>query len=158
MDSKKPEKNQLKELNQHIMQLTEALQRERADAENIRRRAEEDKVKLSGYFKSEVVKQLMPFIDNFDRALKHAPDGDKDTEQWLSGLKSVEKQLWQVLDNVGVKRIPTVGHPFDPRIHEAIQMEEGSKSGKEVITEEFSPGFMMGDEVIRHAVVKVSSK
>lgn len=157
MNPKKPQPNQLKELNQQIAELTQALQRERADAENIRRRAEEDKIKLATYFKADVINQLIPFIDNFDRALQHAPT-TKDSQEWLSGLKSIEKQLWQLLSTLGVSRIPTVGHPFDPSLHEAAHVEEGSGKGKEIVAKELSPGYLMGDEVLKHAVVAVSNK
>lgn len=156
MEPKKSKTHSIRQLEQHIKDLTEALQRERADAENIRRRAEEDKLKLAGYFKGEVVRQLLPFIDNFDRALKHAPK-HKETEEWLKGLSSIEKQLIQTLESMGVKRISTVGHPFDPRLHEAIQSDEG-RGTKEVVVEEYTPGYIMGDEVLRHAIVKVAYK
>jgi molecular chaperone GrpE len=156
MGPKQP-KNQLKRLKQQVDELTNALQVERADALNVRRRAEEDKMKQAGYFKSEVVKAFLPFIDNFDRALKHAPSS-KDNAEWLKGLKTVEKQLWQILESVGVSRIKTVGEPFDPKLHEAVQIEEGGHGTNETVVEEFTPGFSMGNEVIRHAMVKVSTK
>lgn len=157
MSPKQP-KNQISQLKKQIDELTSALQVERADGLNIRRRAEEDRLKLAGYFRSEVIKQLLPFIDNFDRALKHAPALPKDKQEWLKGLKSTEKQLGQILESLGFSRIKTVGQPFDPRLHEAVQVEEGAGAGQETVIEEFSPGYKMGDEVIRHAMVKVANR
>jgi molecular chaperone GrpE len=157
-----PKKNasndsQLEELSSQLEELTSALQRERADAINVRRRADEEKLKMSGYFKASVVKELLPFIDNFDKALVHAPKSeDKAYEDWLKGLSSVNKQLWQSLDSLGVKRIETVGKDFDPKFHEAVQMDNDSQGTKEVITEEFMSGYTLEDEVIRHAMVKVA--
>lgn len=149
----------LTELEQRLGELTEALQRERADAINVRRRAEEDRVKMASYFKASVIKELLPFIDNFDRALMHSPDSsDKSLSDWLKGLDSISKQLWQTLDSFGVKKINTIGEVFDPRYHEAVQMDENSEGSKEIITEEFVSGYTMGDEVLRHAMVKVSMK
>lgn len=151
------ESNELQELEQQLAELTEALQRERADAINVRRRAEEDKLKMASFFKASVVKGLLPFIDNFDKALSHAPkQADKTYEQWLKGLNAVNKQLWQSLENLGVKRIKTVGEDFDPKLHEAVQMDHESKGNKEVVTEEFMSGYTLEDEVIRHAMVKVA--
>lgn len=158
MTPKQP-KNQISELKKQIDELTLALQTERADATNIRRRAEEDRLKLAGYFKSEVIKQLLPFIDNFERALKHTPKLDnQDQQQWLNGLESVKKQLEQILESLGIKQIGKVGEPFNPKFHEAVHMEQGSHQGHEVITEVHTPGFVSGDDVLRHAVVTVSTK
>lgn len=148
---------QSEELQAQLAELTNALQRERADAINVRRRAEEEKLKMSSYFKTSVVKELLPFIDNFDKALTHAPKHtDKAYEEWLKGLSAVNKQLWQSLDNLGVKRIETVGKEFDPKLHEAVQMDHEGEGTKEVITEEFMSGYVLDDEVIRHAMVKVA--
>ena len=150
---------EIAELKQQLGELTEALQRERADATNVRRRAEEDRIKMANYFKASVIKELLPFIDNFDRALKHAPKfTDKTAEDWLKGLEGVNKQLSQALELMGVKRIETVGHPFDPKYHEAVQMDGNGEGSNEVVTEEFVSGYTIDDEVIRHAMVKVALK
>lgn len=151
------------ELNQQIAELTDALQRERADALNVRRRAEEDRIKMSGYFKSTVIKDLLPFIDNFERALNQVPISDQTTldkpmEDWLKGLNGVNKQLWQALESIGVKKIKTVGEEFNPKYHEAVQMDESGDGTKEMVSEEFTSGYSLDDEVIRHAMVKVTMK
>ncbi len=153
---KQPE---IEELERQVLELTEALQRERADAVNVRRRAEEDRLKMASFFEATVIKKLLPFIDNFERALKHAPKTtDKAVEEWLKGIDGVNKQLWQALESLGVKKIKTVNEVFDPRYHEAVQMDPGSEGAKEVVTEEFIPGYILDGEVIRHAMVKVSMK
>jgi molecular chaperone GrpE len=151
--------SEIAELERQVLELTEALQRERADAINVRRRAEEDRLKMASFFKAAVIKDLLPFIDNFERALYHTPKTtDKAMIEWHKGLDSVNKQLWQALESLGVEKIKTVNEVFDPRYHEAVQMDAGSEGTKEVITEEFMPGYTLDGEVIRHAMVKVSMK
>jgi molecular chaperone GrpE len=148
--SKKPT---IADLQQKIGELTEALQRERADAENLRRRTEEEKSRLGGFYKAMVVQELLPALDNLERAFKHTPKELKDNE-YIKGLSGVMKQFEQSFAQLGVKRIKTVGEVFDPRLHEAVHMEEGDGT-VEVVCEELQPGYTLGDEVIRHAMVKV---
>jgi molecular chaperone GrpE len=148
-------------LEQKINDLTDALQRERADASNVRRRADEERLKMGSYFKASVIKELLPFIDNFDRALHHLPKDipeNKQLDEWLKGLSSIDKQLWQALESIGVQRIKTVGEHFDPKFHEAVQMDSSGEGTNEIITEEFMSGFSLEDEVLRHAMVKVANK
>jgi molecular chaperone GrpE len=150
---------EITELKQQLGELTDALQRERADATNVRRRAEEDRLKMASYFKASVVKELLPFIDNFDRALKHAPKAkDKTEADWLKGLEGVNKQLWQALEALSVQKIQTVGSVFDPKYHEAVQMDGSGEGSQEIVTEEFMSGYVMDGEVLRHAMVKVAMK
>lgn len=148
--SKKPT---IAELQQKIAELTEALQRERADAENLRRRTTEEKQRLGEFYKAMVVQALLPALDNLERALKHTPKDIKDHD-YVRGVQGVVKQFEQCLSELGVERIKTVGEVFDPRLHEAVHMEEGD-GVIEIVCEELQPGYKIGDEVIRHAMVKV---
>lgn len=141
------------ELEHRISELTEALQRERADSINLRRRVEEDKIRLAGLYKAKVIRELLPALDNLERALKHAPK-DLAEHDYVKGVQSVAKQFEQNLAALGVEKIKTVGEKFDPDLHEAIHMEEG-EGDQEIVSEELQPGYKIGDEVIRHAVVKV---
>jgi len=138
-----------------IAQLTEALQRERADAENLRRRYEQQMFGLKDMVKAGVVRELLPVIDNFERALKHVPK-ELEKNDYVKGVNGVVKQFEKTLADMGVERIKTVGEVFDPRLHEAVHMEHGD-SDVEIISEELQPGFKLGEEVIRHAVVKVTT-
>lgn len=147
------------ELQQKIGELTEALQRERADAENLRRRTQEEKSRLGEFYKAMVVQELLPALDNLERAFKHTPKELKDND-YVKGVQGVLKQFEQSFAQLGVKRIKTVGEVFDPRLHEAVSLEEGypstgSGQAVEVVCEELQPGYLLGDEVIRHAMVKV---
>ena len=143
----------LADLEQQIADLTDALQRERADAMNVRRRSEEERAKMGNFYKSLVVRDLLPTIDNFERALKHIPK-ELETNDYIKGIQGVVKQFEDALHKIGVKRIKTKGEPFDPNLHEAVSMEEGDGT-QEVVSEELQAGYIMGDEVLRHAMVKV---
>jgi molecular chaperone GrpE len=148
--SKKPT---IAELEKKIADLTEALQRERADAENLRRRTDMEKSRLGEFYKAMVVQELLPALDNLERAFKHTPKDIEDHE-YVKGIQGVMKQFEQSFAQLGVKRIKTVGEHFDPRLHEAVHMEDGDGT-VEVVCEELQPGYLIGDEVIRHAMVKV---
>lgn len=141
-------------LQQQVADLTEALQRERADATNIRRRHDEQVASLKNVAKATVVRDLLPVIDNFERALKHVPEDLKDND-YIKGVQGVVKQFEKTLADLGVQRIKTVGEPFDPKWHEAISMDEDSEGTTEVVSEELQSGYAIGDEVIRHAMVRV---
>ncbi|HSX06380.1 MAG TPA: nucleotide exchange factor GrpE [Candidatus Saccharimonadia bacterium] len=140
-------------LEQQIAELTEALQRERADATNLRRRHDEQISSLKSVVKASVVRDLLPVIDNFERALKHVPTELADSD-FVKGVHGIVKQFEKTLTDLGVERIATVGQAFDPRFHEAVSMEEGD-GAEEVVSEELQAGYRLGDEVIRHAMVRV---
>lgn len=146
----------LKNLQQKVEELTEALQRERADATNLRRRTEDERGKMASFYKALVVRQLLPAIDNLERALKHVPKDLKDHD-YVRGVQGVAKQFDKALADIGVEKIKTVGEPFDPELHEAVAMEDGEGT-KEVVCEELQAGYKIGDEVIRHAMVKVKTE
>jgi molecular chaperone GrpE len=143
-------------LEQQIADLTDALQRERADATNIRRRHDEQITKLKTTLKASVVADLLPVIDNFERALKHVPAELADND-YVKGVQGVVKQFEKTLGDMGVSRIKTVGEEFNPHLHEAVSMEDGA-GDKEVVSEELQSGYQLGDEVIRHAMVRVKAQ
>jgi molecular chaperone GrpE len=165
--------SQISFLNSQISELTEALQRERADAVNLRRRHEEQVSNLKNIVKANVVRELLPVIDNFERAMKHVPkDSNHESRgtsheesskmlDWIEGVKKILSQFEKTLANLGVEKIKTVGEPFDPKYHEAVSVEEGDPStgsgqvAQEVVSEELQSGYKIGNDVIRHAVVRV---
>ncbi len=139
-----------------IAELTEALQRERADAVNIRRRHEEQISSLRDLVKTNVIEELLPVIDNFERALKHVPK-ELDGNDYIKGVQGVVKQFEDTLVGMGVIKVKTVGEMFDPALHEAVGIEDGDGE-VEVICEELQPGYRLNDQVIRHAMVKVKKE
>lgn len=154
--SSKSHKTGPKALEQQVAELTAALQQERADAINVRRRSEEDRAKLAGFYKAMVVRELLPAIDNLERALKHTPK-DLVNSDYAKGLQGLAKQFDKIFSDLGIERIVTDHQIFDPRYHEAVSMEEGQGS-HHVISEELQAGYKLGDEVLRHAMVKVKTE
>ena len=144
------------ELKQQLADLTGALQRERADATNLRRRHGEELSALRNRVKAAVVRDLLPVIDNFERALKHVPK-ELQANDYVKGIQTVVAQFEKTLTDMGVARIKTVGEPFNPHFHEAVSLEEGDGE-VEVVSEELQAGYTLGDDVIRHAMVRVKTQ
>lgn len=145
--------NKTDELQQLIADLTQALQRERADAENLRRRYDQQIAELKTLIKADVVKDLLPVVDNFDRALSHVPK-DLEKNDYVKGVEGIVKQFEKTLKELGVERIKTVGEVFNPEFHEAVSMEEG-EGDQEIVSEELQSGYAIHGQVIRAAMVRV---
>ncbi len=145
------------ELHEKIAALTEALQRERADTTNIRRRHDAQIAGLKTTVKANIVRELLPVIDNFERALKHVPK-DLEGNDFVKGVQSLVKQFEKTLGDLGVRKIKTVGEPFNPHFHEAVSAEEGD-SDEQIVSDELQAGYQLGDdgdaEVLRPAMVRV---
>lgn len=156
MPKKQEPETPVEDLMLKIDELTDALQRERADVINIRRRHDEQISSLRNTAKANVVRDLLPVVDNFERALKHVPKELKDND-YIKGVQGVVAQFEQTLEKIGVSRIKTVGEVFDPVLHEAVSMEEGDGTA-EIVSEELQAGYKFGDEIIRHAMVRVTLK
>lgn len=147
-------RTQNSELLSRTEELNTQLLRERADAMNVRRRAEEERAKLGSFYKALVVKEILPAIDNLERALKAAGVSGAGLDDLQKGIESVYKQFVAALEKLGVEKIKTVGEVFDPELHEAVTMEEGD-GDQEIVSEELQSGYKIGDEIIRHAMVRV---
>lgn len=161
MATKKPVKKEetneiLEQLAKEVADLTESLQRERADAINIRRRHDEQVAELKTVIKASVIEELLPVIDNFERALKHVPAELTDND-YVKGVQGVVRQFESTLNAMDVQKIKTVGEAFDPHVHEAVVMDDG-EGEVEMVSEELQSGYTVGDRVIRHAMVKVVRK
>lgn len=146
--------DEVSELQQQVGELTAALQRERADAMNLRRRHDDQVAALKNVVRAGIVREFLPVIDNIERAMKATPDDLKGSE-YIKGIQGVVRQFEKVLSSIGVERIKTAGEPFDPSLHEAVSMDETSDGTQEVVSEELQAGYRLGDEVIRHAMVRV---
>ena len=142
-------------LSQQVGELTAALQRERADAVNLRRRHDDQIASLKNVVRAGIIREFLPVIDNLERALKVVPKDLKGND-YVKGIQGVVRQFEKALASVGVERIKTVGELFDPSIHEAVSMDESSEGTKEIVTEELQAGYKLGDEVVRHAMVRVA--
>ena len=134
-----------------IQQLTEALQRSMADMKNMTRRAEQDKMRFVKFANVELLKQLLPIIDNFNRACDQVPEDSKENS-WTKGVVQIHSNFLKVLEKIGLKKIETVGKKLDTTKHEALMSGSGKK---DIVIEEFEPGYSYHNEVIKPAKVKV---
>lgn len=140
---------------QQIGELTAHLQRLQAEFDNYRRRVADQQAAVLELAKQDVVLQLLPLIDNIDRALAHVPE-DLADNAWAKGVAGVAKQAEDTFKNVGVAKIQTVGQPFDHNTMEAVAAE--GEGDQEVVSDELQAGYQLGEKVIRPAMVKVTRK
>lgn len=153
-----PKNKKNDEYQQQINELTEDLQRTRADFENYRKRVEAEKIAAREIGQSSAIIKLLPVIDNIERAITYVPDDIKDHE-WVQSVMGLAKNLDKSLDGLNLKRIDaTSGTAFDPDVHEAIQFDEDATGEKEVIAEELQAGYLLNGRPIRHSMVKVTRK
>ena len=146
------------ELEQQVGELTQDLQRTRADFENYRKRSEGDKAATYQHGQSAAIMKLLPVIDNIERAVTYMPDELKDNK-WAQGIAGLVKNLEKSLESLNLKRIDAnEGSDFNPELHEAIQFDEDAEGDKEVIAEELQAGYALNGQPIRHAMVKVTRK
>lgn len=144
------------ELEQKVEELTQDLQRTRADFENYRKRSEADKAATYQHGQAAAIMKLLPVIDNIERAVAYTPDDLKDNK-WAQGIAGLVKNLEKSLEGLNLKRIDAkIGAEFNPDLHEAIQFDEETDGDKEVIAEELQAGYVLNGQPIRHAMVKVT--
>jgi len=136
-------------------QLKDQLLRSLADLKNVRRRHEEDRRAMSLYATEDLVRDLLPVMDNFERTLAALESGAS-PEAIAEGVQMVERQLRAALGQRHLVRIESVGKMFDPALHEALAHEEGSEHAPGTITAEIEAGYRMGERVIRPARVRVA--
>ena len=135
--------------------IRDQLLRTAADFDNFRKRSRREAEDAARRGRESVIKDLLPVFDNLERAAMHA-DAGPEAKSVADGLRMVIKQFLDTLDRLGVKRIPTVGLPFDPSVHEAIQHLESAEHPAGVVLMEVQPGYMIGDHLLRAAMVVVS--
>jgi molecular chaperone GrpE len=123
-----------------------------ADFENFRKRSEREKADFQRYALASVIRELLPVLDNFDRALEHGEEGD----EFHKGVSLIYKQLSEVLQRHGVKPITESGVRFDPNIHEAVIREEDSSVPSHTVTAILQKGYFLHDRLLRPAMVKVA--
>ena len=123
-----------------------------ADFENYRKRADREKADFFKYALAATIKDLLPVLDNFDRALEHAEEGD----DFHKGVALIYKQLFDVLRKHGVKPIDENGVRFDPNIHEAVVTEEDPSVPAHTVVAILQKGYVLHDRLLRPAMVKVA--
>lgn len=123
-----------------------------ADFENYRKRSDREKEDFRKYALQNLLRDLLPVLDNFDRALDHAAEGD----DFHKGVLLIYKQLWDVLQRYGVKIIDQTGVRFDPNIHEGVMREEDPSVPSQTVTAVLQKGYFLHDRLLRPAMVKVA--
>lgn len=139
----------------------DALQRERAAFINYRRRTEQERAETIQYASANLLKKLLPIMDDFDRALAAIPEEERKNNKWVAGVELIARKLHNVMEQEGVEPIDAKGQPFDPNLHEAVAFEDNADAGQgdkheDTVSEVFSKGYKLRDRVLRPAMVKVT--
>ena len=132
--------------------LLDRLARAQAEFDNARKRAVKEQQDFREFAAADAIRPLLPVLDSFERALQvKSEPGD-----FRSGVELIYKQLQDALGKIGVRAIPAKGEPFDPHVHEAIEMVETSDAADHEVLEELQRGYKLKDRLLRPAMVKVA--
>jgi molecular chaperone GrpE len=144
-----------RELQEEIGQTQERVLRTAADAENFKRRIEREKEEQTRYANESIIRELLPVIDNLERALDHSQD-KSDPEGLVEGLNMILKGFMDTLDRFGCKAVEAMSKAFDPNFHEAVSQEESEKYPANTVLRELQKGYMLKERLLRPAMVVVS--
>ena len=139
-----------------IADLQDRVKRQMAEFDNFRKRTDKEKSAMFEMGASDVIKKLLPVVDNFERGFKSITDDEKETP-FAKGMDMVYKQMIKMLEDLEVKPIEAVGLEFNPDLHNAVMHVEDESAGEGIIVEEFEKGYTYRDTVIRHSMVKVAN-
>ena len=139
-----------------IEDLQDRLKRQMAEFDNYRKRTDKEKSAMFEMGASDVVKKLLPIVDNFERGFKSVTEEELQTP-FAKGMDMVYKQTIKMLEDLQVKPIEAVGSEFNPEFHNAVMHVEDDSQGENIIVEEFEKGYTYRDVVILHSMVKVSN-
>jgi molecular chaperone GrpE len=168
MDNKKEEKKvkekkqkdvSLEKLNEaynKISELEDKLIRQNADMVNYRKRKEEEINKMLKFANEDIIKELLPIIDNFERAINNEDGLSENEKKFLTGFKMIYCSILNILEKNEVKPIDGANKPFDPTYHNAIMLEKNDNYASGMVIEVLQKGYLLKDKVIRPAMVKVS--
>jgi molecular chaperone GrpE len=130
------------------------LQRVAAEYANFRRRTENDRVQDRKNAARELLSQLAPIADDFERALNNVPS-DLENESWVEGVRLIEKKLEGVLERADVRKIDALGQAFDPAIHEAVAQDPDNSQN--LVVEVYQNGYTLGNQLLRPVMVRVGN-
>ena len=146
---------ELEETRQKLLESDEKVLRLAAEFENTKKRLQREREISLKYAEENILKELLPGIDNIERAIEQGKDS-KSLEILLEGVELTRNGLLAILENFGVKPIESIGEPFDPNIHEAVAMEETGDMEPNRVLKEFQKGYSYKDRLLRAAKVIVS--
>lgn len=144
--------NQLKDAEAKVIEYKDGWARSQAEFQNYKKRIERDNELTYANMKGDIIKKVLPALDDLERALQNRPADDA----WASGIELIARKLQNILDNEGVKRIEAKGMAFDPTFHEAITHEPSDEVPSEHVIDVIQNGYMLGERVIRPALVRVA--
>ena len=140
---------QLEEANKALAELNDKYLRIMAEYENYRRRTAKEKEESTSYAFSVAALNFLPLADNFERAVRYAPEDENVTVLF--------KQLTEILEKMNIKPFNSDGEKFDPNLHNAVMHEDDPDKDENVVVQTFIKGYKIGDKVLRHAMVKVAN-
>lgn len=153
---------EVKKLSEERLEWADKLARRQADFDNFRKRVERERSETYNRALGEVVRRLLPVLDNLQRALEAERTLEnaesKEFRHFLHGVELINRQLGGVLEGLGVEVVPTVGELFDPHVHEAVATEETEEVEPDTIVQEMQRGYRLGDKLLRPAMVKVATR
>jgi molecular chaperone GrpE len=148
-------KKKLEEKEKEIKEDHDRLLRLAADFENYKKRAARDKEDWTKFANEDLIRAILPFIDNLERAVNHAQKV-ADTGVLIEGVRLTIQQILQSLNKFGLSSFQSVGKPFDPTVHEAMLVIETDQHEPNQVVEEFQKGYLLNDRLLRPATVSVS--
>ena len=148
---------QVDALTQEKAALYDQMLRRQAEFENYRRRVDREKAEFHARARGEVLLELLPVVDNFERALSSLQTKDVDAAGLRHGLELIHKQLKDALTKFGLEPVEALGQVFDPHLHEAVTIEPTDEHEENTIIEEFQRGYKLGEKLLRPAKVKVAA-
>jgi molecular chaperone GrpE len=148
--------NQIEEARSKEKEYIDSWQRERADFMNYKKRVERERELAHANASADVVLKYLVLQDDLERALKFRP-GESESPAWVDGIECIYRKLVSLLEKEGIKQIVPEGEMFDPTMHEAVVQEDNPDFESGQIIEVISPGYQMGDRIIRPARVRVAS-
>jgi molecular chaperone GrpE len=154
-ESEEQESDELTQLQEKLDESENRYLRLRADFDNFRRRVNVENEAKEKYRAQPLITELLPALDNFERALNIEVDNDQ-TKTLLQGMEMVHRSLIDALKKEGVEPIEAVGQEFDPHLHQAVMQTEDENYGSNIVVEEFQKGYKLKDRVIRPSMVKVN--
>ena len=140
-------------LEQQIEDLTDRLKRNMAEFDNFRKRTEKEKSSMYIIGAKDIIEKILPVVDNFERGLAQATEGDPFAE----GMEKIYKQLNTTLESLGVEPIEAVDKEFNPDLHNAVMHVEDESVGDNIVVEELQKGYTYKGFVVRHSMVKVAN-
>jgi molecular chaperone GrpE len=148
-------KKMLEEKEKEFKEHHDRLLRLAADFDNYKKRAAREKEDLAKFANEDLIRGILPFIDNLERALLHAQKVT-DTGVLIEGVRMTIQQLLQTLNKFGLSSFQSVGKPFDPAMHEAMLVVETDKQEPNQVVEEFQKGYFLNERLLRAATISVS--